>query len=495
MTDGRKVDEDLDLECEVVVIGSGAGGAAAAYELAKRGRAVLMLESGHYFDRRSFNGDPFTAFGNLYLGRGLTFALGNLSAPVWAGRAVGGTTIINSATCYRTPEWTLNKWADEFGLSMLSGSHLDPYFEDVERMLQIAPAQDAHLGGPARVIARGAEKLGLAHAPLPRNAPTCDGQGVCAFGCPTGAKRSTDVSYIPAALGNGAQLISGAHVKRVEIVAGRARGVQGRLSSGHKFRVRADAVVVAGGTLMTPQLLRDSGACLTSGWLGKNLSIHPSSHMLAAFDEDIDMSRGIPQSYGIDTFASEGIMYEGGSLNMETVGVSMPWVGRRYMEFMDQYRNTALFGFMIQDKSRGEVRRGRRGVPIITYNLCKEDVAKIHKGQILLAEIYREAGAKRVWPGIANCEDVVDPKAFERFRSMRLKASQIDSAAFHPLVTWLLGTDPKTSCVGPDHQAHDTAALYVADGSAVPSSLGANPQVTIMALASRAAEIIDGRLD
>ena len=495
MTDGRQVDEDLDLECEVVVVGSGAGGAAAAYELARRGRAVLMVESGHYFDRRSFDGDPLKAFSKLYLGRGMTLALGNLGVPVWAGRAVGGTTIVNSGTCYRTPEWTLKRWADDFGLSMLSSAHLDPYFRGVEEMLQIGPAQDRYLGGAARVIARGAEKLGLAHGPLPRNAPSCDGQGVCAFGCPTGAKRSTDVSYIPAALEHGAQLISGAHVSKVEIVAGRARGVRGRLASGRTFRIRADAVVVAGGTLMTPLLLRKSGACVSSGWLGKNLSIHPAAHVIARFDEDIDMSRGIPQSYGIDTFAPEGIMYEGGSLSLKSIGGTMPFAGRRYMDFMDQYRKTALFGFMIQDKSRGEVRQGPKGMPLITYNLCKEDVAQMHKGLIKLCEVYLEAGAEHIWPGVTTCDEVVGRAGIESFRSMRLKASHIESAAFHPLGTCRLGTDPKTSCVGPDHQAHDTAALYVTDGSAVPSSLGANPQVTIMALASRAAEIIDGRLD
>ncbi len=494
MTNGREVEEDLDLECEAVVIGSGAGGAAAAYELAKRGRAVLMLESGHYFDRRSFDGDPLKAFNEVYLGRGMTVALGNLTVPVWAGRAVGGTTIINSATCYRTPEWTLKSWADDFGLSMLSSKHLDPYFRGVEEMLQIEPAKEPYLGGVARVIARGSEKLHLAHGPLPRNAPTCDGQGVCAFGCPTGAKRSTDVSYIPAALGYGAQLISGARVDKIEIVAGRARGVRGRLSSGRTFRVKAEVVVAAGGTLMTPLLLRKSGACLSSGWLGKNLSIHPSAHVLAKFDEDIDMSRGIPQSYGIDTFAREGIMYEGGSLTLKSIGGTSPLAGRAYMDFMANYRKIALFGFMLQDKSRGEVRQGPKGLPLITYNMNKEDLARVHKALARLCEVFLEAGAKNIWPGVSGCDEIVDRKGIERFRTMRLKPSQLESAAFHPLGTCRIGTDPKKSCVGPDCQAHDTAGLYVTDGSAIPSSLGANPQVTIMALATRAAEIIDGRL-
>jgi hypothetical protein len=199
------------------------------------------------------------------------------------------------------------------------------------------------------------------HRPVDRNAPDCDGQGVCCFGCPTDAKRSTNVSYVPAALERGAQLVTAARVDGIEVVAGRARGVTARLASGKRLHVRAEAVVLAGGALMTPLVLREAGLGRASPALGKNLSIHPATKTLALFDEAIDMAHGIPQGYSIDHFAEEGIMFEGGSVPLEVLGLGVPWVGPRFMDIMARYKNLALFGFMIEDSSRGEVRPGPRG--------------------------------------------------------------------------------------------------------------------------------------
>jgi len=495
VTDGRTVTSDLELECEVVVVGTGAGGAAVAYELAKRGRAVLLLEGGHYPMRTEFRGRSSEAYKKLYLGLGGSFALGNVAAPILAGRGVGGSTTINSGTCFRAPEHTLERWGDRYGLTMLSPDRLAPYYERVESMLGVAEAAPEHLGGSARVVARGAELLQLSHKPLMRNAPGCDGQGVCCFGCPTGAKRSTDVSYVPEALKRGAQLVTGANVKKVLAPGGRARGVVARLASGHTLTVRAEAVVVAGGALLTPLLLARSGLCGSSGWLGKNLSIHPATKVMALFDEVIDMSRGIPQSYSIDSYAREGIMFEGASTPLDVTAVAIPWVGRRFMNVMERYTNVATFGLMIQDRSRGEVRSGPGGVPVIFYSMNREDLARMQRGVEILTDVFLRAGAKRVMPMVVGCEEIADQDGLAKLRRMRLGGGDFDVSAFHPLGTCRMGTDPARSCVGPDGEAHDVAGLFVADGSTIPSSLGANPQMTIMAFGLRTAEALDARLD
>lgn len=492
---GREVEDDLELECEVVVIGTGAGGAAVAYELARRGRAVLMVEAGDYHKRTEFNGRPTLAYSKMYVGRGATVALGNVAAPVWAGRTVGGTTTVNSGTCYRAPERTLNRWGERYGLSMLSRERLDPYYDQVERMLQVTPADPKHLGGSARVIARGAEALGLSHAPLRRNAPDCDGQGVCCFGCPTGAKRSTDVSYVPAALSHGAHLVTAANVDRVVIRHGRACGIEARLRSGRSLRVKADSVVVAGGALLTPLLLRRSGVLRRSRYLGKNLSIHPATKVLALFDEVIDMSRGIPQGYSIHSLHDDGILCEGASVPMDVAAIGVPWVGAEFMHLMANYTHLASFGLMVQDTSRGEVFAGPRGVPIIRYDLNRFDLERMQRGIALIADVFLKAGATRVLPFVHRDAVLSTTADVERLRRRRLAPGDFEVSAFHPLGTCRMGTDPETSCVGPDHEVHDTEALYVVDGSAVPSSLGVNPQLTIMALALRAAETIDVRLD
>jgi hypothetical protein len=500
VTNGREVGSDLELECEVVIVGTGAGGAAAAYELASRGRAVLMLEEGDYHRRSSFTGRTTRAYEKLYRDRGITVALGNVGIPLWAGRAVGGSTVINSGTCYRAPERTLSSWRDEGLPSVFSSAGLAPYYERVEAMLGVAPANPLHVGKIGEIIARGAEHLGYSHHVLARNAPDCDGQGVCCFGCPTGAKRSTDVSYVPAALQRGAQLVTAARVDHVDIVAGRARGVTATLGGDERkgrgrprLRVRAEAVIVAAGTLMTPLLLDRSEACQT-GQLGKNLSIHPATKVLALFDDRVDQWNGIPQGYSIDQFAEEGLMFEGGSLPLDVAALGVPWTGRRFIELMERYAHLATFGFMVKDTSRGSVRRGPGGSPLVLYDMNARDRALMQRGIGILCEVYQKAGAQRVLPLVVGHDEVNDRAGLDRLRSAKLGAGDVEVTAFHPLGTCRLGVDPSTSCVGPDHEAHDVAGLYVCDGSAIPSSLGVNPQMTIMALALRAAEIVDARL-
>jgi choline dehydrogenase-like flavoprotein len=501
VTNGREVEEDLEIECEVVVIGTGAGGAAVAYELASRGRAVLMLEEGDYHRRSSFSGPRTRAYKTMYRDNALTIALGNAGIPVWAGRAVGGSTVVNSGTCYRTPDRTLNRWQNELGLpSDFSPAGMLPYFERVESMLQVTPANPLHIGAIGPLIAKGADRLGYKHGLLRRNAPDCDGQGLCCFGCPTGAKRSTDVSYVPEALKRGAQLITAARVDTVDIVAGRARGVTATLGGDGQggrrpvLKVKAEMVVVACGTLLTPLLLKRSGACQASGMLGKNLSIHPASKVLALFDQQVDQWKGIPQGYAIEQFAEEGLMFEGGSLPFDIAAVSVPWTGPRFTELIEQYRQMATFGFMIQDESRGEVRQGIGRSPLVIYNLNARDAAKMQRGVEILCEVFQAAGAKRVLPLVAGADEVSSKADLERLRARSIRPGDIEVTAFHPLGTCRIGMSPESSCLGPDHEAHDVAGLYVCDGSAVPTSLGVNPQVTIMAMALRAAEIIDARL-
>lgn len=495
VTHGADVTADMSIECEVVVIGTGAGGAAAAYELASRGRAVVLLEEGRLHRRKDLTGRASHAFKHLYRDNGVTMALGNAPMPVLAGRAVGGSTIVNSGTCYRAPERTFRYWRERHGMpAEFSSEGMAPYYARVEQMLGVAKADRRYTGGVGEVIARGAEALGYTHGPLTRNAPDCDGQGMCCYGCPTGAKRSTDVSYVPAALMKGAELWTGAKARHVDVVAGRARGVTVDLSSGAVLKVKADAVIVAGGALMTPLLLRDSGACTTSGWLGRNLSIHPAGGALAVFDERIDMGSAIPQGYAIETFAEEGLMFEGGSLPPDVLALNLPWVGPRLTEIIDDYAHVASFGLMVQDHSRGTVRRGPGGSPLIRYDLSRRDFELMHRGLGVLAEVYLRAGARRVILSARGFEEVRTMREVEAFRQAPLRPGDVDGAAFHPLGTARAGADPRRSCVNPEQEAHDTERLYVCDGSAIPSSLGVNPQLTIMAMSLRAAEAIDARL-
>ncbi|MEI8256902.1 MAG: GMC family oxidoreductase N-terminal domain-containing protein [Deltaproteobacteria bacterium] len=421
VTDGREVREDMRLECDVVIVGTGAGGAPLAYELARRGHAVVLVEEGRYFRRADFNGHAAEMTRTMYRDGGMTVAFGNISPPVWTGVTVGGTTTVNSGTCYRTPERTFRRWRQNFGLSMFSTEAMDAYYRQVEAVLGVEPARMEFVGGVGRIIARGADRLGWNHTPLRRNAPDCDGQGLCCFGCPTGAKRSTDVSYVPMALERGAMLISSAKAETLRVEHGEARGIVATSMGGAKITIDARMTVLACGTLMTPVMLQGNhGLANSSGMVGKNLSIHPAGALFALFDEQVDMHRAIPQGYAVEQFAEDGMMFEGGSTPLDVTAIAMQLTGHRFVEVMESFRNLCAFGFMIQDTSRGRVRRGPGGRPIMTYTLNQHDASRMQRSVEAISQLYFAAGARSVFPTVAGFDELRSTADLARLRTATL---------------------------------------------------------------------------
>ncbi len=492
-------DTTMEIECDVVVVGSGAGGAVVAKELAELGHAVVILEEGAYFKRQDFTGRPFDMQRAMYRNGGATFSIGNVGIPIPLGRTVGGSTTINSGTCYRVPGRVMAKWRNELGLIGLTESAMDRYYSRVEGILGVKEADPRYLGGAARVVARGCDALGYAHRPLRRNAPDCDGQGTCCFGCPTDAKRSTNVSYIPMALKAGAELFHGAEVIRIKTRAGRATGVlarvQGPEESGPEryLAVHAQAVVIACGSLVTPVLLAQNGLCGGSGQLGRNLSIHPAAGGIGVFNERIAGYDGIPQGYAIEEFRDQGLLFEGATAPMEMMMAAIPMVGQPLIDLAEAWDRVAMFGFMVEDSSRGRIRLVR-GRPVVTYMLDDNDLAKLKNGVEILTEVFLAAGAERVYTPVHGFRVIHGKADLARFRRLAFPARDFDLSGFHPLGTARLGRDPRSSVVDASHESHEVRGLYIVDGSSVPSALAVNPQLTIMALATRAAERIDERL-
>jgi choline dehydrogenase-like flavoprotein len=483
------LDGDLAVECDAVVIGTGAGGAVVGRELVEAGLAVVFVEEGRYFDRSEFSGRSLDMQQKLYRRGGSTFSIGNVGIPIPLGQTVGGTTTVNSGTCIRTPDRVLARWRDELGLGELAPDRMGPYFDRVEAVLQVEAARAELLGGNGRVIARGCDALGFTHhGPLRRNAPACDGQGVCCFGCPTDAKRSTNVSYIPLALRGGAELFPGARVTRIIVEDGRARGVVATTLAGHVLTVHARTVVVACGAIMTPLLLGGQQLGTASGQLGKNLSIHPAAGCLAEFDEQILPWRGIPQGYTIDELHDEGILFEGANVPLEMTMTATSLIGPDLIRLAEGFDHVATFGFLVEDTSRGSVHEVR-GQPVIRYWLQDQDVSHIKRAIDVLAQVFFAGGARVVHAPIAGFERL-RPDDLPALRRARIRPWDFDLSAYHPLGTARMGRDPASSVVDADHRVHDMDGLYVVDGAAVPTALGVNPQVTIMALATRAAEKI-----
>lgn len=498
LVDGRTLKDEEELEVDCVVVGTGAGGAPMAHALAARGYAVVMIEAGGHFTRRDFEGDLLERYARLYWKRGMTGAIGNTFIPVPLGRTVGGSTTVNSGTCYRPPDATLRRWQLTEGLHELGPGSLDPYLDKVETMLEVAPANADALGGCARVIARGAEALGYEHGPLRRNAQGCDAQGACCFGCPTDAKRSTNVTYVPRALARGAMLYSHCTVREVMLEGGRAVGVVADTPEGGVLRVRARAVVLAAGAVGTPALLLRQGLANSSKQVGRNLTIHPASYAWAEFDETVDGLREIPQGYAVDEFADQGIRFEGSFPPFPIAAGSLAPVGHEWTAMMDRFEQFACFGFMITDSARGSVALGPGGAPQMFYRMADEDVRRMVRAQAILARIYFAGGARAVYPalrGFGELKGLEDVERLEREGPARARAHHLALSAYHPLGTCRMGPDPSRSVIGPSHECWDVPGLFVVDGAAVPGPLGVNPQLTIMALSERAAEHVARRVD
>ncbi len=485
-----------DLECEVVVIGSGAGGAAAAFELASGGAAVVIVEEGRYFTRHDFNKRSWDMQRKMYRDYGATLAVGNTVIPVPVGKTVGGTTTINSGTCYRTPERIIERWQKELGLTSITPETMEPYFAKVESILKVEEAKWEYLGGSARVIKRGADLLGFTkHGPLRRNAPDCDGQGTCVFGCPTGAKRSADVSFIPLALMRGAVLISKARALRINMQAGKAVGVVVQdVNSGKILNIRAEKVLVAAGTLHTPLLLSRSG--ISNKNIGKHVSIHPAIGMGALFDERLDSHDAIPQGYGVEDLMEEGILFEGATPQLDFAAVPFTMFGNELVSRLERYRNMAFFGFMIEDTTRGRVINtpGFSYRPTLIYNLNRHDLALIKKGIEKLTEMFFAAGAKEVYPPVHRLE-ILTPNDMVKLKKIdTIAANRIDITAYHPLGSCRMAANANLGVVDSDGGVFGVENLFIADGSIVPAGLGVNPQITIMSLALKIGRYILTRI-
>jgi choline dehydrogenase-like flavoprotein len=205
----------IELGCDVAVVGSGAGGAVVAAELAEGGHDVMLLEEGGYHTTDEFTVEASAMVRMLYRDGGLVLALGLPPVLYAEGRCVGGSTTVNGGMTWRTPERILQRWEREHGLAGVTGSAMERIFERVERFTSATTQDPGTVGRDNQLLREGAGRLGWRVIDNIRNQKHCAGTNNCAFGCPTGAKQSTLVSYVPRALHFGARLYADCRVDRL----------------------------------------------------------------------------------------------------------------------------------------------------------------------------------------------------------------------------------------------------------------------------------------
>ena len=256
-------------------------------------------------------------------------------------------------------------------------------------------------------------------------------------------------------------------------------------AGGGRLEIAAEHVSVAAGAIHTPLLLARSGLAGGSGALGRQLTVHPATAVWGVFDEDVDMSRGVPQSYYVDEFAEAGFVLEGIAGPPDNLAMAAPFAGDRLRELMLGHRRVAQCGLMVSDSSRGRV-TSALGRPLVRYDVNARDTATFHAGLERLAELMWAAGARSVILPVGRLPELRDGDSAPLHR-LALRPSDLKLMAFHPLGTARAHADPLRGVLDADLRVHGAEGVHVADGSAVPGPLGVNPQITIMALATRLA--------
>jgi choline dehydrogenase-like flavoprotein len=482
-------------ECDVAIVGSGAGGAACAAILAEAGLDVLVLEAGPYMDSSSYPDEPLAALQALYRDGGLTIAEGRPAIPTPVGRAVGGTTVINSGTCFRAPHHVLAGWRDEHGIEW--STELDGDYAEAEEIMWVREVDPERMGRNGQLLREGAEALGVGHQPLRRNAGGCYQCSSCPSGCRLDAKRAAHVSYLPRAVAAGARVRADVDVRRISFENGRAAGLDCLARADGRarpFRVRARrAVVAAGGAFGTPELLLRSGVRVPSGELGHNLRIHPACWVGARFDEEVRGWDGVMQSYAVTEWEPQGILLEATFTPLAFGAQWLPGTGRAHQERVRSYDHIASTGVHLSDRSSGRVSLAGDGSLRITYRLTSEDSRRLIFGIARAAELLYAAGATEVYPQIAGIPTI--PKArIAELESSPPPTGTMRLEAFHPMGTARMDANPARGVAGTDGAVHGAEGLYIADGSLLPSSIGVNPMMTIIAMASRVARQMSDRL-
>lgn len=483
--------EDV-IEVDVVIVGSGAGGAPLAKELAERGRSVVVLEAGGYRPANTFPALAFDALSELYRDAGVTVTVGAPPVIVPIGKLVGGTTVINSGTCFRIPDFVHDKWVSTYGMpDAISAEALAPIYERVEQLINVRPVTQDILGANNDIARIGAMAKGWSHGYLPRNEAGCAGSNRCAFGCPTDGKQAMHVTYLPAAVEAGARVISGAEVTKVTWDGEQATGVVAKVSGGKTLRVKAFSTVIAAGTFYTPGLLRKSGVRHRN--LGRRLTLHPALKLSGLFPgRDFYALPAVPQSYYIDEFQQRGVMMEGAHIPPDMGCVALPGKGLEHQALMERSREIATFGFLVSDEPAGRVHRGIDGRPFVRYDITPGDHDKMLFGLKRLCELFAAAGAEELYLPTWKLPILKADADFEaEIDAAGIKPADLELAAFHPLGTCGFGPDAETFPLDTDLKVRGREGLFVADGSIFPSSLAVNPQLSIMAMATRLAWHLD----
>ena len=503
--DASQFTQDQQFDADIVIIGSGAGGGIAAEQLAQAGFKVLLLEEGAYYTRDDFVMEERWAYPNLYQ-EGAARKTRDQAIGILQGRTVGGSTTVNWTTSIRTPEPTLDYWQSEFGLTFKADNDLAPYFAKAEQRLNIHQWPVPPNANNAK-LQHGCEALGWQYTVIKRNVNGCANLGYCGMGCPINAKQSMLVSTIPAAMALGTTLISRISVRQLHwqgdvVTSLTAVPVDSFFQPRQdiRVRIRAKHYIVAAGAIGSPALLMRSEVPNPSGRLGKHTYLHPTVISGALFSDEINGHSGAPQSIYSDQFVwpsdSEhaGFKLEVPPLHPVLMATKLTGHGEAHAALMQQFNNLQVTIALLRDgfhpqSQGGTVQLDSAHQPLLDYPITDYLWQGMRQALLAMAELQFAAGAEQVLP-IHH-----DATLYRRWneakaaiQSLPMQKLRQTVVSAHVMGGCNMSAEPTKGVVDINGRHHQLRNLSVFDGSILPTSLGANPQLTIYALTWRNCE-------
>ncbi|MFN3579069.1 MAG: GMC family oxidoreductase N-terminal domain-containing protein [Pseudomonas sp.] len=510
--DASSFTEDQQFEADVVIIGTGAGGGTSAEILAQAGLKVLLVEEGSLKTSSDFKNDEAKAYAELYQ-EGAARATSDGGIGILQGRTVGGTTTVNWTTSFRTPDQTLAHWADVHGVSGLDRDSMAPWFARMEERLGIAPwALPANANN--EVLRAGCSALGWHWAVIPRNVRGCWNLGYCGSGCPVNAKQSMLVTTLPAALDKGATLIYKARAEQLVMEGERVTGVLCRgmnneltQASGQRLQVRARHVVLAGGAINSPALLLRSQAPDPYQRLGKRTFLHPVNFSVAQYNKDINGFYGAPQSVYSDEFQWRngatgpiGFKLEVPPMQPSITSALLGGPGQANFQRMQKLAQSNIMIALMRDgfdeqSQGGQVSLRENGTPQLDYALNDYIWDGARRAWLAMGEIQFAAGATAVMPTHSRARLSRSWSDYqEQVNGLRYALYDVRLASAHVMGGCAMGEDPRQAVTNSRGRHHQLENLSIFDGSLFPTSIGANPQLSIYGLVSRFATALASEL-
>lgn len=492
-----------EIEAEVCIVGSGAGGAILAYELAKRGQDVLILERGEYVEPREFTESEVEMVGRLYAD-GLMQQTEDWRFTILQANCVGGSTTVNNAVCFPPPEHVLDRWNDAFGHDAgLDRGELAASVAAVESLLTVArQAPGVQLNPSGVKFVEGAEALGIPPQELEvdvvnANIKDCYGSGYCNIGCRWGKKLSMLETALPWAQKEGpgrVRIVAECEVERILTINDRPKRVTGLLAKfpdGRSVRVRADRFVLSAGAVASSYLLQRSGVARDLP-VGQGFSANMGAPLTAEFDDPINAYDGLQIShYGVPA-PERGFVFETWFNPPASQALNMPGWFEQHTQNMLRYNHLMAVGVLVGTASNGQVQRAVTGGPGVSFRPRPEDLQKLADalktlGRILFAA---DPAPRRLMVNTWAGDYFTSPDELSRLDEICQDPDYITLGTGHPQGGNALSQDPKRGVVDADFKVHGFDNLHICDASVFPTSLTVNPQLTVMSLAHYAASRI-----